>query len=136
MTTRRRRLIAGAMGLEALSLAVFSTLHLSGAIHGASTDGGPSDAAIPEAVICVVLAAGAVALVSARAGGRRGALAATGFAILGFIVGLTSTVESGPAIDLAYHLTVLPLLVATFAALWRLPESGAPDVRVEGVLEK
>jgi peptidoglycan/LPS O-acetylase OafA/YrhL len=107
------------MGLEALSLAVFSTLHLSGAIHGSSTTGSSSDAAVPEAVICVVLAAGAVRF--ARPRWRRAALAATGFAILGFVVGLTSTLNSGPAIDLAYHLTVLPLLVATLFAVLATP---------------
>jgi hypothetical protein len=112
------------MGLEALSLAVFSTLHFSGAIHGGSTNGSASDAAIPEAVICVVLAGGAVSLRSVRAAGRRAAIAATGFAILGFVVGLTSTLESGPAIDLAYHLTVLPLLVATLLAVLATPPDG------------
>jgi hypothetical protein len=120
-TTRRRRRIAGLMGLEALSLAVFSTLHLSGAIHGASGSHSASDAAIPEAVICVVLAAGAVSMRSARAGFRRDAVAATGFAILGFVVGLSSTLNGGPVIDLVYHLTVLPMLVATLFAVLATP---------------
>jgi len=117
------------MGLEALSLAVFSTLHFSGAIHGASTTGAAPAAAVPEAVICVVLAAGAVSMRSARARSRRDALAATGFAILGFVVGLTSTLNGGPVIDLAYHLTVLPLLVATLFAVLGTPPDGVTSGR-------
>ncbi len=38
-----------------------------------------------------------------------------------FVVGLTSTVEGGPAIDLAYHLTGLPLLIVILILLVRTP---------------
>lgn len=49
--------------------------------------------------------------------GRANALAAIGFAIAGFVVGLTFTQQGGPAVDLFYHWTVLPLLAATLVGL-------------------
>ena len=45
------------------------------------------------------------------------AAAATGFAILGFVVGLTFSIRGGDTIDVAYHAAVLPLLLLTLAAL-------------------
>ena len=80
---------------------------------------GSSGAGVAEAVICVVLAAGAVALSREPARGRQPALAALAFAILGFIVGLTFTIRGGAAIDLAYHAVMLPVLVVTTASLLR-----------------
>jgi hypothetical protein len=50
-------------------------------------------------------------------------LAATGFAIAGFGVGLTITSQGGHAPDIAYHLVVLPILIGTFVAIAR---SGRP----------
>ncbi len=41
--------------------------------------------------------------------------------ILGFIVGLYLTVQGGDAIDLAFHATMLPLLLLTLLALLRKP---------------
>jgi peptidoglycan/LPS O-acetylase OafA/YrhL len=117
--TRSR--IAGLIGLVAFSLAVFSALHLSGTIPGQAKSHGPSDAGIAEAVICVVLLAGLIFLLRSPGRGRTAAIAATGFAILGFAVGLTSTVEGGPAIDLVYHLTGLPLLIVILILLVRTP---------------
>ena len=51
-----------------------------------------------------------------------------GFASVGFIVGLSFTTRGGDAIDIAYHVTVLPLLVVALVALLieRRPESIAP----------
>lgn len=74
-------------------------------------------AGVPEAVICVVLAAGAVALVSRPESGQRIAQAALAFAIAGFLVGLTFTLQGGSAADVAYHVTVLPLIVVTLIVL-------------------
>lgn len=113
--------IAGLIALVAFSLAVFSTLHLSGTIHGSGKPHTPSDAGIAEGVICLALVAGLISLLRAPDRGRTGAIVATGFAILGFIVGLTSTVEGGPAIDLVYHLTALPLLIVILILLARAP---------------
>ncbi len=116
--------VAALMGFEALTLAVFATLHLSGALRiGASSSGASSNGAgVAEGLICLALVGGAWALVGARrAMGRPVARFAVGFAIVGFIVGLTFTVDSGDAIDLAYHLVMLPVLVATAVLLARRP---------------
>jgi hypothetical protein len=116
-----RSRIAGPIGLVAFSLAVFSALHLSGTIHAGAKPHTPNDAGIAEAVICVVLVAGLISLLRAPHRGRTDAIVATAFAILGFVVGLTSTVEGGPAIDLVYHLTALPLLIVILILLVRMP---------------
>ncbi len=103
------------MGVEAASLAAMSTLHLTGTLAGGGTDAG-----VAEALICVALTAGAIAHARARPGGRTVALAAVAFAILGFLVGLSETIRGGDSIfGIAYHATVLPLLVLTMLLLVR-----------------
>jgi hypothetical protein len=97
------------MRLVALSLAVFATLHLAGALRVGSSSG----AGVAEALICVVLLGGSVAR------SRRVALSAVGFAIFGFLVGLSFTLGSGDTIDLVYHLVMLPVLAVTAALLAR-----------------
>ena len=52
-----------------------------------------------------------------RCEARTAALGAVGFAIFGFVVGLTFTISGGAAIDLAYHAVMLPILVATAVQL-------------------
>jgi hypothetical protein len=105
-----RRRAPGAVGLlmiaQAASLGVMSALHL------------PDDAGIAEAVIAVVLLTGAAAL---GRGARILPPLTVGFAIAGFLVGLRFTLGSGDAVDLAYHATVLPLLIATLVALIKRP---------------
>jgi len=115
--------IAALITFEAAPLAVASALHLTGAIHGGSR---PFDAGIAEAIICVLLAAGAAALLRVPDRGRPVALAATGFAIAGFIAGLTFTVRGGDAPDVIYHATMLPVLVATLILLAR-PQGAGDD---------
>ncbi|MFF2318811.1 hypothetical protein ACFVTE_21410 [Arthrobacter sp. NPDC058097] len=112
-SNRRRRAILALLVVEALSLAVISALHLSGVIHGGTRPYNPEAAGIAEAVIGVVLIAGAVAVLSSPKHGRAAAQAATGFAIAGFIVGLTFTIIGGQPVDVAYHAIVLPLLILT-----------------------
>lgn len=116
------------MGLEAISLAVMSSLHLTGTLAGGGLE---NDAGIAEALICVALTAGAIALADARTAARTVALGAVAFAILGFGVGLRFTVAGGDAVGIAYHATVLPLLVLTMAALLRNHNAGdqAPGPR-------
>jgi hypothetical protein len=53
-------------------------------------------------------------------------LAATAFAIVGFLVGLTITARAGDLPDIAYHTVVLPLLVASFVVLLRTPRGFRP----------
>jgi hypothetical protein len=103
------------MSLEALTLAGFSILHLSGALQIGTGDS--NGAGIAEAVICIALAGGAWALARSPAKGRLAALCAVYFAIAGFILGFTITVDSGDTIDLIYHATMLPILAATAALL-------------------
>ena len=111
--------IARVMGLIAASLAVMSILHLSGVSSGGSAPFDPNAAGIAEAIIGLVLAAGALALLRSGPTGSPAAVAATGFAIVGFVVGLSITIRGGGAVDIAYHATVLPLLLLTLVALLR-----------------
>lgn len=121
MKCQRRKAapVAALMGFEALTLAVISSLHLSGVLGGGTKPFNPTAAGIAEAVIFAVLAPAAVAYHRIGPPARTAALAATLFAIVGFIVGLTITLRGGDAIDIAYHATLLPLLLVTFAALLR-----------------
>ncbi len=120
--------LAGVMGLEAVTLAVFATLHLSGALRIGSSGQPSYGAGVAEALICVALTAGAYGLVRSPAGrGRRAALAAVLFASFGFLVGLSFTLGSGDAIDLVYHLAMLPALAATAIVIARrVPANNCP----------
>ena len=116
------------MRFEAVTLAVFATLHLTGALRIGSSSKPSYGAGVAEALICVALVAGALGLARLPEGwGRRAALAAVIFAIFGFLVGLSFTLGSGDAIDLGYHLAMLPVLVATAVLLAR--RAPAPDHR-------
>ena len=115
------------MAAEAASLAVMASLHLTGIDGGGTLPYRPSAAGVAEAVIGVVLAAGAVA--GWRAPGRAwaGAVAAVGFALVGFVVGVTITLSGGPGADIAYHCTVLPILLVTLGLLVRpSPDAAGP----------
>lgn len=111
------RTIAWAMTAEAATLAAAATLHLTRALDSGSKPSDLDPAGVAEAVICVVLLAGAAALFRDPVQGRPTALGAVGFAIFGFIVGLTFTISGGPAVDLAYHAVMLPILIATAVQL-------------------
>jgi len=50
----------------------------------------------------------------------------TGFAIVGFLIGLRFTLEGGNAIDIAYHVSALPVLVITLVALLRVGRGQNP----------
>src|SRR5438874_2360829 len=123
------RKVAAVMAVVALSLAVASALHLAGLVHGRGEPYDVDDAGIAEAVIGIVLAASAAAMVRAPARARTVGLAATGFAIVGFGVGLTITAEGGHAPDIAYHLAVLPVLLGTFVVLLRGRRVPQPSIR-------
>lgn len=107
------------MAFEAATLAVVSFLHLSGGIHGGSKPYDPDQAGIAEAIIGVALACGVAAILLAPAWGQKVALFTVGFAIIGFLVGLTFTVRGGTVPDVLYHAIMLPILLLTFAALLR-----------------
>jgi hypothetical protein len=116
---RVRQPIALLIGLEAATLAVMSVLHLTRTLAGGTRPFNRTDAGIAEAVICIALSVGAVALARDRVHGRAIALATLGFAVLGVIAGLNFTIKGGDAIDVAYHTTMLPLLLITLAATSR-----------------
>jgi hypothetical protein len=116
--------IAAVMGAVAASLAVMAFVHLDGLLTGAPPFRA-SHAGIVEALIGLALVSGAAALRRASTQGRGVALAATAFAVVGFLVGLSFTARSGEVIDIAYHASLLPLLLATLVALWRLPRRRA-----------
>jgi peptidoglycan/LPS O-acetylase OafA/YrhL len=101
------------------SLAVASALHLSGQVTGRADLYDGQEAGLAELVIGLVLAAATIALWRKGSRAIRAALWATGFAIVGFCVGLTITAQAGHWPDIAYHVTVLPLLVLSFVTLLR-----------------
>jgi uncharacterized membrane protein YphA (DoxX/SURF4 family) len=102
MSVMRNSAVKSLMAFEALTLAIISPIHLLEGSYGAG---------VAEGLICIALLIGLVR--------ERAALPAVGFAIFGFIVGLTFTVGGGSAIDLAYHATMLPLFIATALMLAR-----------------
>lgn len=112
-TYPENRQIVVLMALQASSLAVMSFLHLTGILAGEVDRG----AGIAEATICVVLTYGALAVSRRSPHARSTATATLVFAIAGFLIGLSFTISGGDAIDIAYHATVLPLLLVTLAAV-------------------
>jgi cytochrome bd-type quinol oxidase subunit 2 len=117
-------------GVVAVSLAVASTLHLSGSVSGRAKPFDADAAGIAEAVIGVVLAVAALALWHSRERARALGLAALGFAIAGFCLGLSITSRGGHWPDIAYHASVLPVLAVAFVALQRAPAaSGTTQTR-------
>jgi hypothetical protein len=123
-TANRQRRIAFAMGFEAATLAVMALLHIAGSLGASLSSFSAPDAGIAEAVIGFVLAYGASGLMKGRPRARAVAIAATVFAIAGFVVGLGETVGGGQPLDVAYHVTMLPLLALTLRALVRRPAQG------------
>jgi hypothetical protein len=115
------RNVAALMVFEAATLAVASGLHLAGTVQGRSLPFNPDGAGIAEAVIGIVLAAAAVVMFRSPARARPVGLAATGFAIVGFLVGLNFTARGGHLPDVTYHLVMLPILVGGLIALLRAP---------------
>jgi hypothetical protein len=118
----QQRRLAAVLLLVAVSLAVESALHLSGAVHPRGSD--ETQAGAAEAVICVALLCGAGSLARRGPAGYRAALWATVFAIAGFCLGLSITVPSGYIPDIAYHATVLPILIITCTLLLRSARPG------------
>jgi hypothetical protein len=114
MTTRQ---VAGLMAFAATTLVIAATAHLSGSVNDGSRPFRPDRAGIAEAIIAVVLAVGVFALLRGR---RRVAIGTLVFAIGGFCVGLSMTIRGGAIGDVAYHATMLPILLLTLAGAIRL----------------
>jgi hypothetical protein len=95
-----------------------ASLHWGLLIEGYAHEG----ARIPEAVIGVVLLAGAIASWAPPPRGRRAALGAQIFALLGVGVGVTMiSIGIGPrsALDLALHAIMTVMLFAGLVLAWR-----------------
>lgn len=120
----RSRPTVAVMGLAALTLAAASFLHLGPTFElGPLTIRGELfvSAAVPEAIIAVVMLAGAISF-AIRPDRRAWAAAATVFAIIGVIVGVTAVVRGHhPAADLLYHTALLLLLLLIAGLLIRPP---------------
>ena len=108
------------MMLIAVSLAIASIVHLVGHVRGRSELYDAHDAGVAEAVIGIVLAAGALAMLRLPGRARALGLAATGFALVGFLVGLSITARAGHLPDIAYHAAILPVLIVMFVTLVRM----------------
>jgi hypothetical protein len=118
----RRKIATGVailMLVEAASLAVASALHLSGVVDGRTSSFDPNSAGIAEAVIGIVLLVGAVVMLRDPRRARPAGIAANAFALAGFLIGISETAQGGHAPDIAYHATVIPLLVISLVVLLR-----------------
>jgi hypothetical protein len=113
------RAVAAVLTLISVSLAVAAILHLTGQVRGRAKPFDSGDAGIAEAIIGAVLAGGSIAIYRNARRARTIGLTVTVFAIVGFIVGLTVTTRAGRWPDIAYHLTILPLLVGSLLILLR-----------------
>jgi hypothetical protein len=130
------RRYAVVMLAAAATVGIASYLHLDGHIPlGFTTITGEhfSRVAVPEAIIGAVLAAGGVAVTMAPHRARAAARGVLGFAVLGVLTGLGFVLASSAGVlpvavsggrphvaaDLAYHLSVLAVLLAALLALTR-----------------
>ena len=109
----RARRIAWTMVFIAGTLGIASALHLAGAATG-SPPFDADHAGIAEALIGTALLVGAILMLRHPDQTRTAGLASTGFAIVGFLVGLSFTIRGGHAPDIAYHAMFLPVLVLCF----------------------
>jgi hypothetical protein len=107
---------------EAATLAVVSSLHLAGATAKGKPPFDATSAGIAEAVICLVLILSIASNLRRSPSGWLAAVAAVTFTIVGFLVGLTFTLRGGSSADIAYHTSMLPILIATLALLLRSPD--------------
>ena len=113
-----RGAVAALLSVAAVTLAIASTVHF-----GVRVELGPlaihdrfPDAAVPEAVIAFVVACGVLAVISRRAAWPV-ALGATVFAIVGVLFGLSVTLGSARTGDVAYHISLLLVLVVALCVL-------------------
>lgn len=113
------RRVAGLMLFEAATLAVASAVHLAGGVQGRSAVFDPDGAGIAEAIIGIVLVAAAAVMFRSPAHARAVGIAATSFAIAGFLLGLNFTARGGHLPDIAYHVVMLPILAGGLIALLR-----------------
>ena len=111
--------ICGLLGLAAAAFVVASLVHFGVVIPlGLLTLDDPfPGAAIPEAILALVLAIGALSVLARRPARWRVALAAALFAFLVTLYGLTVTVGSARTADITYHISILVVLVVIIGLL-------------------
>jgi hypothetical protein len=114
--------IRGLLVVTSVAFALASLVHFGAVLAlGPITLHDPyPGAAIPEAIIAVVLGIGAIFMIAGWPGSRWVALGTSLFALLLTIFGLTVTMGSGRTGDIVYHVTVLLALLAIVALLIRL----------------
>ncbi|MBV9279733.1 MAG: hypothetical protein JOZ41_06605 [Chloroflexi bacterium] len=114
-----RRIAALLLAVSAVTFWVASAIHFGVSVTlGVATVSDPfAGAAIPEAVVGATVALGSLALWSGRSAGRGIALATTGFAILVTLYGLSVTLSGGRTADVAYHVSVLAVLLVSLGML-------------------
>jgi hypothetical protein len=129
-STRLSTVAGGLLCGAALTLGFASLLHFGVAIPvGATTISDPfAGAAIPEAVLAVVVAAGAMTLLAGLPVARWLTPATTLLALAGTLYGLTVTLARGEPGDVVYHLALLTILVVS-ALLLLLDALRRPRVR-------
>jgi peptidoglycan/LPS O-acetylase OafA/YrhL len=118
------KMIAASMVIVTASLAVMSSLHLAGVVGTDAKSYNGTAAGVAEAIIAVALAAGAIALRRDPVAGRNAAIAALVFAVAGFLLGISITAQSGYVPDIAYHASVLPILIGDLVVLLATRRSG------------
>jgi hypothetical protein len=111
--------ISPVMVLVALSLAIVSALHLAGHVHGRRPPFNATHAGLAESVIAVVLFGAVLYMLREPTHAKTAGIASLSFAILGFLVGLRFTTLGGDRPDIAYHLVLLPVLLACLIVLVR-----------------
>src|SRR2546423_15721227 len=112
-TNQSLTLVGRLMLIEAVTFAIASILRFGVAESFIA-------AAIPEAIIAVVLGAGSIAVIRRGTGPWWIGLATTLFALAGVIIGLTVILGGRVSrpIDLAYHATIFVALVITVVLLF------------------
>jgi len=113
------RYVGAVMAFVVATLVVASFIHLVADVRGRTDLFDSTDAGIAEAIIAGVLVAGIVAMIRNPRRARAIGITAAGFATVGFVVGLGITARSAHMPDIAYHLSILPLLVVSIVVLVR-----------------
>ncbi len=115
---RRLSLTAAISGLliaATLTFVAASLLHfgVSIPIAGTTIKDSSEGAAISEMIIAIVMASGSLSVVGRLRASWQIALATVLFALLGVLYGLSVTVRGARIGDIAYHVTVLVILLIT-----------------------
>jgi len=109
------RPIAGLMAVAGLTLLGASAIHF-GLLAPLIVDPFAA-AATPEAVLGGIMLAGSIALLSGRAGGWELAVACSVLTVLLTLYGFATTLGTGRAGDITYHVTLLWMLFASVGLL-------------------